>query len=37
MNVFKSKDSNDMMQCVTCNNFFLFAPIQGKEKFSKCS
>jgi hypothetical protein len=37
MNVFTSKDNNDMMQCVICNIFFLFAQIQGKEKFSKCS
>ncbi len=31
MNVFKGKDNNDMMQCVTCNNFFLFAQIQEKK------
>jgi hypothetical protein len=31
MNVFKSKDNNDMMQCVTCNKIFLFAQIQGKK------
>jgi len=37
MNVFEPRDNNDMMQYVTCNKFFLFAEIQGKENFSKCS
>ncbi len=27
--------NDDMMQCITCNKFSLFAPQQGKNKFCK--
>ncbi len=35
INVFRLKDNNDMVQCVTCNIFCLFAQRQEKIKFSK--
>jgi len=32
INIFLSKGSNVMMQCVTCNKLSLFAPKQGEKK-----
>jgi hypothetical protein len=32
LNIFLSKGSNVMMQCVTCNKLSLFAPKHGEKK-----